>query len=198
MQQKCKFGKTKLLTIFPYSQCCAGHIASLQIAMMLLNQIQAHLPAHKKANLLTPSVQSRKVQSLLQAPGKENRQFKLKRPKPPDGFLGRGFKGSVSQETAGCMISSCTILRSVGIKVKFQASSTFWFQVQGLYSCDQHFSSGVGGLLPIKATQECSLYLSGNCKFTESALWQTDSPNFRQFPSPTAMLCFYVFTFPCH
>ena len=32
MQQKCKFGKTKLLTIFPYSQCCAGHVASLQIS----------------------------------------------------------------------------------------------------------------------------------------------------------------------
>ena len=51
------------------------------------------------------------------------------------------------------MISSWTVLGLVGIKVKFQASSTFWFQpVQGLCSCGQQFSSrrGWGGLLPVK------------------------------------------------
>ena len=31
MQQKYTFGKTKLLTIFHYSQCCVGHDASLQV-----------------------------------------------------------------------------------------------------------------------------------------------------------------------
>lgn len=31
MQPKYKFGKTKLLTIFHYSQCCVGHDASLQV-----------------------------------------------------------------------------------------------------------------------------------------------------------------------
>ena len=38
----------------------------------------------------------------------------------------------------------------VGIKVKFQASSTFWFQpVWGLHACSQQFSSG-GDLCPAK------------------------------------------------
>ena len=74
----------------------------------------------------------------------------LKRPELPDGSQGRGFKGSVREGASGCVISSCTVLRLVGIKVKFQASPTFWFQpVQGLCSCGQQFSSG-GGLLPVK------------------------------------------------
>ena len=45
-----------------------------------------------------------------------------------DSFQGRGFKGRVREGAAGGMISSCTVLRLAGIKVKFQASSTFWFQ----------------------------------------------------------------------
>ena len=58
-------------------------------------------------------------------------------------------------------------------------------------------------LLPIKTTQECVsslyLYLSGNWEFGGgSAMWQNYSLNCYQFPSPTALLCFYIFTFPNH
>ena len=40
----------------------------------------------------------------------------------------RDFKGSVRDGASGCVISPCTVFRLVGIKVKFQESSTFWFQ----------------------------------------------------------------------
>ena len=43
-------------------------------------------------------------------------------------------------------------IRLVGIKVKFQASSTLWFQlVQGLCACGQQFSAD-GDLLSVKLT----------------------------------------------
>ena len=42
------------------------------------------------------------------------------------------------------------------------------------------------------------LYLSGNCEFSDSAMWQIYSLNCYPFPSPTAILCFYIFTFPNH
>ena len=79
------------------------------------------------------------------------------------------------------MISLWPILGLVGIKVKSEVSSTFWFHlVWGLCSCGQQFSSG-GGLLPIKTAQECVsdlyLYLSGNCEFSDSALWQNYNLN---------------------
>ena len=50
-----------------------------------------------------------------------------------DGSEGRGFKGSVREWAAEYMISSCTILRLVGIKVKFQASSTSGFKGSRVY-----------------------------------------------------------------
>ena len=72
------------------------------------------------------------------------------------------------------VISSWTIQGLVGIKVKFQASSTSWFHpVWGLCSCGKKFSSG-GGLLPVKATYECVsgiyLYLPGNWEFGNSVM----------------------------
>ena len=49
------------------------------------------------------------------------------------------------------MINLSTVLKSVGLKVKFQAS-LIWFQpVCGLCACGQQFLSG-GGLFPLKAT----------------------------------------------
>ena len=59
---------------------------------------------------------------------KETMKPKLRRPRVPGDFQGRYFKGNVREGAAGCLINSCTILRRVGTKVKFQASSTFWFQ----------------------------------------------------------------------
>ena len=65
------------------------------------------------------------------------------------------------------MVISWPVLGLAGIKVKFQASTAFWFQpVQGLCPCGQRFSSGQwvffssgvrGGLLPVKTetTYEC-------------------------------------------
>ena len=67
----------------------------------------------------------------------------------PEDFLGRGFKGSVREETTGCLSSLCSVLGLVGMEVKFGASSTFRFHaVWGLCACSQQFSSG--GLLPAK------------------------------------------------
>ena len=43
----------------------------------------------------------------------------LKRPELPDGFQGGVFKGSVREGTARCVISLCTVLGLVGIKVEF-------------------------------------------------------------------------------
>ena len=96
----------------------------------------------------------------------------FKTPKLPDGFQRRGFKGSVREGFARCVLSSCTFLGLVGIKVKFQASSASWFQpVQGLCSSSRQFSSG-GCLLPVKANQDVcqSFLLSGNCEFGDSTV----------------------------
>ena len=66
---------------------------------------------------------------------------------------------SVMEGAPRCMISRWTVLRLLGIKVQFQASSTFCVQpVSGLCSCGQQFSSG-GGLLPIE-TRLCGRPLS--------------------------------------
>ena len=72
------------------------------------------------------------------------------------------------------VISSWTVLGLIGIKVKFQASSTFWFQLAwALCSCGQQFPSR-GGLLHTKTILECVsglyFYLSGNWEFTDSAM----------------------------
>ena len=56
----------------------------------------------------------------------------------PRTFRERVLKAGTREGTAGCLISLCSVLRLVGIKVKFQASSTFSFQpVWALYSCGQ-------------------------------------------------------------
>ena len=95
---------------------------------VLLSQTWVHLPTCSKANALTPDCGEGKYSIYCKAPRKENGRLMLKRPKLPYGFQGRGFKGSVRDGAAVCVISLCTILGWVGIKVKFQASSAFWFQ----------------------------------------------------------------------
>ena len=60
-----------------------------------------------------------------------------------DSFQGRVFKGIVREGAAWSMISLCSALGLVGIKVKFCTSSIFWLQsVWGLRACSQQFSSG--------------------------------------------------------
>ena len=44
----------------------------------------------------------------------------LKTPKFPDGFQAGGFKDSVQEGTAEYVISLCTILGLVGIKMNFE------------------------------------------------------------------------------
>ena len=62
----------------------------------------------------------------------------------------KGSKAYVRGWAARHTSSSYTVLRLVGIKVKFQTSPVFWFQlVWGLHACSQQFSSG---LLPVKTT----------------------------------------------
>ena len=83
---------------------------------------------HGKVSLLTPGCGEGKYSVDCRAPSKENGQLMLRRPELPNPFQGRGFKSSVREGAAGCMISLCKILGLVGIKVKFQALSSFWFQ----------------------------------------------------------------------
>ena len=55
----------------------------------------------------------------------------------------KGFKDSESEGAAGCLLSSCTVLILIGIKVKFPASPVFSFNpVGGLHAYGQQFSSG--------------------------------------------------------
>ena len=76
----------------------------------------------------------------------------LKRLELPDSLQERGFEDALREGSAGSMINLCPILKLVGIKVKLQASPTFWFQpVWDLCPYCQQFSSG-GGLLPVKTT----------------------------------------------
>ena len=58
---------------------------------------------------------------------KENGQFMLKRPEHPIVVFRGGFSKAVWGGAAGCLISLCSILALVDIKVKFLASSVFWF-----------------------------------------------------------------------
>ena len=81
------------------------------------------------------------------------------------------LEGIVREGATVCLISLCSILGLVGIKVKFQVSSTFRFQMFWcLHACSQQISSE-GGLPPIKTTQEC---VSGFYIFqgTRSSMWQ--------------------------
>lgn len=63
----------------------------------------------------------------MPVPNKENRQLMFKCSELPDGFR-EGALQAASEGAAGEKISSCTVLGLVGIKMKSQASSTFWFQ----------------------------------------------------------------------
>ena len=84
-------------------------------------------------------------------------------------------------------------------RLNFQASSTSWFQpVYILCSCCQQGSSSWGGKKKTVQESGLYLYLSGNCEFSGSAVWQISNLNCYQFPSPTAILCSYIFTFPNH
>ena len=62
-----------------------------------------------KARLLTSGCGEGKCSVDCRAPSKEKGQFRLKRPRFLDDFLGRGFEGSVREGTAGCVISSWTV-----------------------------------------------------------------------------------------
>ena len=95
------------------------------------------------------------------------------------------------------MIISYTILGLAGIKVKFQVMSVFWFQLLScLCSCGQQFSPG-WSLLLVKTIQECVMSL---CTFqgTGSLVILPRGQfilNCYQFPCPTAILFFDIFTF---
>ena len=59
----------------------------------------------------------------------------------------------------------------------------------------------VGGLLLIKQLRnvcQAFIFLLGNWEYSDSAVLQVYSLNCYQFPGPTAILCFYVFTFLNH
>lgn len=54
----------------------------------------------------------------------ENGHLMFERPELPRGFQGKGFKHNVRERAAEYMIILYTILEMVGIRVKFQGSST--------------------------------------------------------------------------
>ena len=66
---------------------------------------------HSKVNLLTPGFGEGKYSIYYRVSNKENRQLMIKRPKLPEDFQGRGFKGSVRVRTTEYLISLCSILR---------------------------------------------------------------------------------------
>ena len=78
---------------------------------VLLKPKCALLSKCSKADLPTPGCGERKYKIYFRVPHKENGKLMLKRPKLPDDFQGRGFIDSVREVSAGCMISSCTLLR---------------------------------------------------------------------------------------
>ena len=96
--------------------------------IMLRSQTWTHSHTYSKVVLLTLGCSEGKFSVHCRVPSKENGQLMLKRPELPDGFQGRGFKGSMREGAAECVISLCTVLGLVGMKVKFRASSTFCFQ----------------------------------------------------------------------
>ena len=65
-------------------------------------------------------------------------------------------------------------------------------------SCAQQISSGGGSTFCKNNLGMCvrPLYVLGNLEFGNSVMLQNYSLNCYQFPSPTAILCFYIFTFP--
>ena len=73
-------------------------------------------PVGSKANLLTLGCSERKYIIYCRAQSKGNGQLMFKRLELPDEFHGRGFKGSVREETAGCLISQCTILSLLALR----------------------------------------------------------------------------------
>ena len=82
----------------------------------------------------------------------------------------------------------------------FLAPSAFWFHRPSLGSmfCGQQFFIWIS-LLPITTSEHVSglyQYLSGNWRFGDYIMQQNCCLNCYQFPNPTAILCFYIFTFP--
>ena len=116
------------------------------LVLSLLNQTGVHLPMHRKANLLTPVESAEFIAGTNKESGSlwskvlNSRQLQ-----------GRGFRDG---EGGSCRMHDQIrhSIRLVGIKVKFQASSTLWFQlVQGLCACGHQFSA-YGDLLSVKIT----------------------------------------------
>ena len=67
------------------------------LKQLLLNLTWVRSPMGSKAKLLTLGCGEGRVSIYCRAPSKENGQLVLKRPELPNGFQGRGFKGSVRE-----------------------------------------------------------------------------------------------------
>ena len=76
-----------------------------------LNQTRVHLPSSSKASVLTSGCGEGKYSLYFRTPNKENGQLMFNRPKLPNDFQGRSFKGIVKEGASGYIISLCTILR---------------------------------------------------------------------------------------
>lgn len=89
---------------------------------LLTNKAWVHLSSHSKASLLTLGGVEGKCSIYCRMPGWWNGQLTLQ---SVSVMAFREAIKKVGVGAAGCMISSCTAVRLVGIKGKFPASSTF-------------------------------------------------------------------------
>ena len=130
-------------------------------------------------------------------PRKKNGQLMRKRPELPDGCQRRGFKGSGREGSAGCMISSCTIPRLVGIKVKFKHHQLFGFNQSRVYVLVVTIFIWFCFLQKqLRNLCQAFIYIfQGTGSSDDSTMWRIYSLNCYKFPGPTANLCFYIFTF---
>ena len=165
---------------------------------MLPNQTWVRFPVCSKASPLMPGCGDGKHSIYCRAPSKENGQFMLKRSKLPDGFQGRGFKGSQC-EGGGCRVRDELVHNYQIGRHQGEVSSIINLLV----------SPSLGSMCLWSAV--FIWWSSASCKnnlgmfvrllftsFKEPAMWQIYSLNHCQFPSPPAILCFYIFMFPNH
>ena len=151
---------------------------------LLLNQSQVCSLLCSKARLLTSGCGEGKCGVDCRAPSKEKGQFRLKRPRLLDDFLGRGFEGNVREGTAGCVIISWTIwIDGHQDEVSRSSASSFsqsracvlwsavfiWWQSA---SCKKDLGMCVS-----------SSWLSGNWELGDSVVWLVYRLNYYQLSS---------------
>ena len=100
---------------------------------LLPNQAWVCSPTHSKTNLLTLGCGEGKHNIDCRAPSKENGQLMLKRPKLPDGFQGRGFKGRVREGLQGVWSARAQFLDWLASRWSFKHHQLSGFNQSRVY-----------------------------------------------------------------